>query len=194
MSTFKTIIPQAGRTRCLESRTNTLICLTDSGRGKNSIQGQKSKKIILIATYNIRTMRLVEGLKRELDNIRWDVLGISETRLAGEATMVLHSGHLLFCRNSEVNHHRGGVALLIHRKFKHLVVNCNTVSDRVIYVVLKLNSWYKAQIIQVHALTIAASEEKIKQFYDDLATAKNMDKTKLTVVMATLTPKSARRK
>jgi len=47
------------------------------------------KKKLLLATYNIRTMRLddhLKGLEQELQKIKWNILGICETCLKGETT------------------------------------------------------------------------------------------------------------
>lgn len=129
----------------------------------NAIRKQKPKKFY-IATYNIRTMKSEErlvGLERELENIKWNVLGISETRLTGEATTTLKSGHLLLQRNSATAH-LGGVALLIHRKIKHLVTKTKAVSDRIIYALLRLNQRYSLQIIQAYAPTSTVQNEDIE--------------------------------
>jgi len=159
MSNSKTRVPQASRADGSESRIDSSVCLEDSGGGKNSILGntirkQKPKKIY-IATYNIRTMRLEEhltSLERELENIKWDILGISETRLTGEATTTLRSGHVLFQKNSEATH-LGGVAILIHKKIRHLITKMKAVSDRIVYALLRLNQRYSLQVIQAYAPT-----------------------------------------
>jgi len=64
------------------------VCLnSDSGGGKNSNklkQRTMSRNVgIQIATYNIRTMSKIDHLTRleeELKHIKWDILGLCETR------------------------------------------------------------------------------------------------------------------
>lgn len=51
----------------------------------------------------------------------------------------------------------GKVAILIHGQFV-----CKAVSNRITYVVLKINGQYKIQIIQTYAPTATASEEEIE--------------------------------
>ncbi|XP_071646707.1 craniofacial development protein 2-like [Temnothorax longispinosus] len=194
MSNSKTKLPQASRAERLESRTDTSVCLMDSGGGTNSMNGRKrkrnaehkrTKKTLYIASYNIRTMRLEEhliNLENKLENIKWDVLGISETRLSGEAVTIMKSGHMLLQKNSDIDSHIRGVALLIHKKLKHLVTKTKAISDRVIYVVLRLNNKCSIQIIQAYAPTSASTEEDIEQFYEDLTAAKSAEKTKFTII------------
>lgn len=190
MSKFKTRIPQASRGENPESRTDTSVSPVDSGGGKLSIDDKKRRskleETLYVGTYNIRTMRLDEhlsGLEHELQNIKWDVIGISETRLSGEAVTILKSGHLLFQKNSDTNSHIGGVALLVHKKKKHLVTKTRAVSNRVIYVMIRINAMFSIQIIQAYAPTSASSDEEIEQFYEDLTTAKNAGKTKICVII-----------
>lgn len=75
------------------------------------------------------------------------------------------------------------MALLIHSKLKHLITKTRAISDRVIYVMLKLNSRYSIQIIQAYAPTSASADEDTEQFYEDLTTAKISEKAKFTIMM-----------
>lgn len=111
ISNFKTTIPQACRAKSSEFCTSKLVCLTDSGGGKSSKNRKlkQGRRTFYIASFNIRTMKLDEhltNLENELQNIKWDVLGISETRRGGKAATILKSGHILFQRTSDVNVHR----------------------------------------------------------------------------------------
>lgn len=87
----------------------------------------------------------------------------------------MKSGHLLLQRNSDINSHTGGVALLIHNKIKHLVTKTRAISDRIIYVVLKFNNKCSMQIIQAYAPTSTSAVKDIEQFYKDLTAAKIAD-------------------
>lgn len=125
---------------------------SESGRSNR----RRNQKELWIATYNIRTMRLdehLEELEHELQLIKWSVLGICETRLMGEAGTVLKSGHMLYQNNSINNTHNGGVAIMVHKNLKHLVTKTRAISERVIYIVMKLNQRYTFQVIQVYAPT-----------------------------------------
>ena len=57
------------------------------------------KALLNIATYNVRTLSEeihLSNLEAEIENINWDIVGISQMRRPGEEIQVLRSGHLLY--------------------------------------------------------------------------------------------------
>ncbi|XP_011167521.2 craniofacial development protein 2-like [Solenopsis invicta] len=139
----------------------------------------------------MRSEEHLAGLERELKNIKWNVLGISEIRLTGEAITTLKSGHLLFQRNSATAH-LGGVALLIHSKIKHLVTKTKAVLDRIIYALLRLNQRYSLQIIQAYA-PASAQNEDIEQFYENLMEARVSEKAHFVIIIGDFNAKIGQR-
>ncbi|KAF2889017.1 hypothetical protein ILUMI_17156 [Ignelater luminosus] len=67
-----------------------------SGRHRQDNMAMKGKKKLYIATYNVRTLsseeKLVE-LINELENIKWDIVSLSEAWRRGEELSKLKSGH-----------------------------------------------------------------------------------------------------
>ncbi|XP_030753938.1 craniofacial development protein 2-like [Sitophilus oryzae] len=190
-SKSKTRLPQMGRAQVSESHPATNSgSLTDSGGGKKSTDYNKQKRkrtqIISIATYNIRTMRTndhLEELEQELSNINWDIVGLCETRLQGEKMTTLNSGHDMFQNNSETNHSQGGVAFIVNNKFKHLVTKYHSVSNRVIYLIIRLNQRYSIQLIHCYyAPTSSASSELIEKLYEDISRARNLENTHYVII------------
>ena len=51
-----------------------------------------------LGSYNVRTLmdnkRILE-LETELDNMKWDIIGLCETRKIGESKLILKSGNIL---------------------------------------------------------------------------------------------------
>lgn len=199
MSNSKLIVPQVSRLNS-QSHTDLSVCLTDSGGGTNSItplikrtndnrqtQPKKQQGIRLkIATYNIRTMRLdnhLECLEQELKHIKWDIVGLCETRLPGEKTTLLKSGHILYQNNSETNSHNGGVAIMIHKNLKHQVIKMNSISSRVTYIILKLNKKYNLQVIQCYSPTSTSEDEEAEQLYEDITTARRSENARYCTIM-----------
>jgi len=84
---------------------------------------------------------------------------------------------MIYQNNSEINHHIGGVELLINKRLKNQVIKMKSLSDRVIYIIVKLSERYKLQIIQVYAPTSTA--EKQEQLYEDITSARKSEKTHL---------------
>lgn len=87
--------PRGGASNA-KSHTSKLVCLTDSDGSQYLPKLPKEK--LQIATYNIRTMRTQEHLT-ELEQIKWDLLGMYGMRLPGENCRALQSGHALHSRN-----------------------------------------------------------------------------------------------
>lgn len=200
-SSFETKIPQMGRAESSESHPvlNT-GSLTDSGGGRKSTNHNKTKRKytnkIFIATYNIRTMRTdshLEELEQELKNIKWDVVGICETRLQGEKKITLRSGHTLYLNNSETNHSQGGVAFMVNRKIEHSITKYQAISERVIYLVIRLSRRYSIQIIHCYAPTSTASDESIQQFYEDITRAKNSENSHYVIITGDFNAKVGKR-
>lgn len=182
-------VPQASRVKNSESRTDKPVCLVDSGGGKNSINPNYNfvpKGEIRIATYNIRTMRSreqLELLENELEHINWDILGLSETRLQGEDATTLRSGHLFYQKNTDTNSHLGGVALMVNRKLKHLVTKMEAISNRVIYIILKINKRHSMQVIQVYAPTSSYPDQEAEQFYEDIEKAQRAGNARFQIII-----------
>lgn len=100
-----------------------------------------------------------------------DVLGLSETRLRGEMTTSLKSGHLLYQNNSAIRDYEG-VAILVNRRLKHKVTRRQAISDRVIYIIIHVKKGYSLQVIQVYAPTSASENSDVEQIYADITAAK----------------------
>ncbi|XP_072380812.1 uncharacterized protein [Diabrotica undecimpunctata] len=187
MSSINTKLPQVSRVKHSESHTEQSVSLMDSGGGKYSTESNEKNysSLLRIATYNIRTMRTQEHLdelEQELSNIKWDIIGLCETRLPGEVCTILKSGHHLYQKNAVENHHIGGVAFLINKRAPYKVTKFCAVSNRVIYLAIALNSRYSLQIIHGYAPTGNSTDEEAESFYEDLTTARNQEKSHFVII------------
>ena len=99
--------------------------MTPAGRGdvlqNATTQPKSSQKITTLhaATYNVRTLsdnNHLTILEKELENINWDILGISEMRRPGEAVVQLPNGHILY--NNGNDRKQGGVGFLIKKELE----------------------------------------------------------------------------
>ena len=62
---------------------------------------------------------------------------------------------------------RNGVAIIINRRVRNAVLECNLKNDRMISVHFQ-GKPFNIMIIQVYALTSHAEEAEVEQFYEDL--------------------------
>ncbi|XP_056641545.1 craniofacial development protein 2-like [Diorhabda sublineata] len=138
-----------------------------------------------IATYNARSIgneeRLTE-LQYELDRINWDILGISETRRRGEESIRLRSGHILFYKGREDNS-LGGVGFLVNKRISPNLQILKTISDRVIYITLKINSNITIKVVQIYAPTSSHEDEEIEVLYDEITQSLTENKTRYTLII-----------
>jgi len=127
-----------------------------------------------IATYNARTLsssgKVIE-METELEKIKWDVVGVSEVRKPGEECLKLQSGHTFFYRGSDSQMLIHGVGLFIHKRWSNRIVHTKSISDRVMYVCMKVNSKYSIKVIQAYAPTSTHDDEEVETFYEDITTA-----------------------
>lgn len=199
MPGIKTQVPQASRRLSSESRTDTKsVCPMDSG-GDNHLAKKpkryRKEKIMYIATYNTLSLlseeRLTE-LEYELENIKWDIVGLSEVRRRGEQLVTLKSGHS-FYYVGEDNSSVGGTGFLIHKRHRTNIVSLKKISTRVICLVLKFNTRYNIKIIQTYAPTSNHTDEEVEVFYDDIRDALSGQKTHYTILCGDFNAKMGKR-
>jgi len=138
-----------------------------------------------IATYNVRSLsseeRLLE-LEEELKEIKWDVIGLAETRRRGESIKKLASGNILFT-NGKKDKCQSGVGFLINKSLANNVVEFKSVSDRLAFIIIKINTKFSIKIVQVYAPTTAHEDEEVEEMYDELAEIVDNKTTHYTIVM-----------
>ena len=132
-----------------------------------------------IYTYNVRTLsedHKLEELVEDLENIKWDVVGLSEVRRKEENLIKLQDSHHLFdCRGRE-HGKASGVGFLINRNVADNVSKFSTIWDKVARIVFTLGKRYNLIVIQVYAPTSQSSEEDIESFYEDISSILDQEK------------------
>ena len=121
-------------------------------------------------------------LEEELKEIKWNVIGLAETRRRGESIKKLESGNILFTKGKN-DKCQSGVGFLINKALANNVVEFKSVSDRLAFVVIKINTKYSVKIIQVYAPTTAHEDEEVEEMYDELAAIVDNKTTHYTIIM-----------
>lgn len=142
----------------------------------------------------MRTEDHLEELEQELEAIKWDIIGLCETRLQGEKKTTLKSGHTLYQNNTNENYSQGGVAFMVNRRIEHQIIKYSAISERVIYLVLKLNNRYNIQVIHCYAPTSTADEELVEKLYEDITHARNLEKSHYVIITGDFNAKVGKRK
>ena len=150
-----------------------------------------------IYTYNVRSLaddNRLDHLTEELQNIKWHIVGMSEVRRKQENVISVNvSKHLFYYRGKE-NEKSSGVGFLINSSIVGNVLKFDSLSDRVAYVIIRLNKRYTLKVIQVYAPTSQSSDEEIEKFYDDIGKVLDEEKTKYTILMGDFNAKVGKKK
>ena len=138
-----------------------------------------------IGTYNARTLssdsRIVE-LEHELSRIKFDVIGICETRIKGEGcTTLSNSGHNLYYKGGDTCHR--GVGFVVHRKIAGNITSFTAKSDRVAKITLKINCRYHLDIIQAYLPTTSHTDEEVEEIYEELDDLITSSKAHYKIIM-----------
>ena len=87
-------------------------CTADGSRG--------SIAILNVCTYNVRTLRTEDDLDRlidEVEQIKWDIIGLCETYRKGEGLLEIRAGYWIYeIGKTEDNPDAKGLAFLTHPK------------------------------------------------------------------------------
>ena len=124
------------------------------------------KKITSIGTWNVRTLNRtgkIEELTNELSRYKWDIVGLSETRLNSCGELTTNEGHKIYYSGREK--HQEGVGFIVRKELINAVLNYTTISNRVISIRLKASP-INITIIQIYAPTSTYNDEEIEQFYE----------------------------
>ena len=157
----------------------------EGAKNPRSLTGYHGRRTLQIITYNFRTLSTshkIQELEEELKFLKWDILGFSEHKRKEEKELILQSGHLLYyVGDDNINH--GGVGFLVHKSHVHNILQIQSISPRVAYLTLRLNSRYTIKIIQTYAPTSTHTDEDIKKFYDNISTALQQTPSHYTLII-----------
>ncbi|XP_049946670.1 craniofacial development protein 2-like [Schistocerca serialis cubense] len=134
----------------------------------NSAEGWRwCKEKHCIGTWNVRSMYQgkLDIVKREMEKINIDILGISEMRWTGMGEFA-SDGHMVYYSGHD-NNRSNGVAFIVSDKVRKAVIGCKYKNDRMMSIRLQ-GQPLNITVIQVYAPTTDAEKEIIDQFYGDL--------------------------
>lgn len=138
-----------------------------------------------IGTWNVKSMYepgKMHNVIQEMQRLKMNILGISETRWAGQGQIPTNGGMLYFSGNDD-NHHRNGVAIAVSQEIMASVNNFVPISDRIILLQLQSKS-RKLNIIQIYAPTADKPDEEIELFYELIKqTIESLKRRDITILL-----------
>ncbi|KAK3800826.1 hypothetical protein RRG08_028727 [Elysia crispata] len=127
-----------------QSKPHRGRCGADRGRG--------STATLHIATYNTRTLALqddLDHLQEKLEDFKWNVIGLCETKRKREGLMELSDGTWIYdAGKTEESPETKGMAFLVRKNFKDYIEGFCKHSDRVISCKVKLQEGQLVDLIK----------------------------------------------
>uniref|UniRef100_A0AAR5PXW6 Endonuclease/exonuclease/phosphatase domain-containing protein n=1 Tax=Dendroctonus ponderosae TaxID=77166 RepID=A0AAR5PXW6_DENPD len=102
--------------------------------------GHKGRQLMHIASYNVQTLSSeanILEIEVELNDIKWDIVGVSEVKRRGEDQITLRSGHTFHFKGEEDS--SGGVGFFVHKKHIPNLKKIECVSPRDIAVLSEIS-------------------------------------------------------
>ena len=90
-----------------------------------------------IGTWNVRSMNQgkLEVVKQEMARVNVDILGISELKWTGMGDFNSDDHYIYYCRQESLR--RNGIAIMVNKRVRNVVLGCNLKNDRMISVRLQ---------------------------------------------------------
>ena len=155
-----------------------------AGGAKNSLVKTGHHWNINLGTYNVKTPcnnKSTLELEHELSKVKWDVIGISETRRKGESKIQLKSGNVIYWKEHD-DRSELGVGFHINKEILSNIINFKAINERIITITIQLTRKYKIQIIQVYPPT-SHDDKEIEDFYESLDSTIKEEESNATITM-----------
>ena len=107
----------------------------------------------------------LEVVKQEMARVNVDILGISKLKWAGMDEFNSDDHYIYYCGQESLR--RNGVAIMVNRRVRNAVLECDLKNDRMISVCFQ-GKPFNITVIQVYALTSNTEEAEVEWFYEDL--------------------------
>ena len=107
----------------------------------------------------------LEMVKQEMARVNIDILGISKLKWTGMGEFNSDDHYIYYCGQEALR--RNGVAIMVNKRVRNVVLGCNLKNDRMISVRLQ-GKPFNIMVIQGYAPTSNAEEAEVERFYEDL--------------------------
>ena len=107
----------------------------------------------------------LEVVKQEMARVNVSILGISELKWTGMGEFNSDDHYTYYSEQESLR--RNGVAIMVNKRVRNVVLGCNLKSDRMISVGFQ-GKPFNSMVIQVFAPTSNTEEAEVERFYEDL--------------------------
>ena len=107
----------------------------------------------------------LEVVKQEMARVNVDILGISKLKWTGMGEFNPDDNYIYYSGQESLR--RNGVAIIVNKSVRNVVLACNLKNDRMISVHFQ-GKPFNIIVIQVYAPTSNSEEDEVEWFYEDL--------------------------
>ena len=107
----------------------------------------------------------LEVVKQEMTRVNINIIGISELKWTGMGEFNSDDHYIYYCGQESLR--RNGVAIMVNKRVRNAVLECNLKNDRMISVHFQ-GKPFNITVIQVYAPTSNAEEAEVEPFCEDL--------------------------
>ena len=107
----------------------------------------------------------LEVVKQEIARVNVDILGFNELKWTGMGEFNSDDHYIYYCGQESLR--RNGVAMMVNKRDRKAVLQCNLKKDRMISVHLQ-DKPFNITVIQVYAPTSNTEEAEVERFCEDL--------------------------
>ena len=140
-----------------------------------------------ICTYNARSLssddRVIE-FEDLIARIKFDIIGISETRRNGEDCLTLNtSGYTFYYKGGDICHRGVGFTVTKNKNIAGNVTSFKSVSGRLAQITIRINGKYHINIIQAYLPTSRHEDQEVESVYEDIDNLITNSKAHYSVIM-----------
>ena len=107
----------------------------------------------------------LEVVKQEMARVNVHILGIGKLKWTGMGEFNSDDHYIYYCGQESLR--RNGVAIMVNKRVRNAVLECNLKNDRMISVHFQ-GKPFNIMVIQVYAPTSNTEEAEVERFYEDL--------------------------
>ena len=107
----------------------------------------------------------LEVVQQEMARVNVDILGISELKWTGMGEFNSDDHYIYYCGKESLR--RNGVAIIVNKRVRNVVLGCNLKNDRMISVRFQ-GKPFNITVIQAYGPTSNAEEAEVERFYEDI--------------------------